>query len=901
MNYYSLSAKKTIEKLNSSEKTGLNSSEVENRIKKYGKNLLPQEKPFTIYKIIINQVLDPLIMILIASAILTYFVGHLQDLYIILAIIIIEFVIGFIEEYRSDKIVSALAQISETRVKILREGNWQQCFSEDIVLGDIIRVDNGDKIPADARIIKTEFMTTNESILTGESEPKEKRAVIIDVNSPVNERNNMLFQGTYVSSGSGVAIVTSIGAETEFGKISTKTISIKRNKTPLQKKITSFTKIISLVVLIIAIVFIITGLILEKSLYDLIILAISISVSAIPESFPIIISICLVTTIAKLARKKVIVKHLPAAETLGSTSIICLDKTGTLTENKLAVKKIMLADKNIFSIDQTDYSPEGNYFLDNKTVKPINYPQLELLLLAGTVCNDSRIKKNHKGEWVAIGDPTESALIAAAAKANMDPDKLIDDCPREQTMPFVSGQNFMATLNSCPLSKKRYIFLKGSPENIIEKCSYQNIAGKTVKLNVKDKKDILDSADDLAQKSYRMLAIAYKEVANTGELELNETNLKYGIVFLGLVAMIDPIRPTAQPSFKLASEAGLKIIIITGDHPYTAVNIAKSLGIKIEEENIITGETLAKISQEEFEKIASNILIFARTLPEQKMMIIDYWQKNGRVVAMTGDGVNDAPALKKADIGIAMGNGTDVAKEAAEIILLENDFSRIVDAIKYGRLLYDNIKKSVLYLLGHNIGEIGIIFLALILRIPLPLLPTQILWTNLVTDGLIDEALIFEKPEKDIMERPPRPQTEKFITSIMWRRIATIGISITIISFFTYNFFLSRTDLQYARTVIFALTSFFSIFGVYACRSLSQSQFSFNLFGNKFLNYVTIFTSLVQILVLYVPFFRNIFSLSQLKYQDFILIICLGLSLFVIIEIEKYLENKISFSNKKLA
>ncbi len=890
MNYYSLAAKKIIEDLNSSEKTGLSITESKNRLKKYGPNILPQEKPFTIYKVIINQLLDPMILILIAAAILTYIIGHLQDLYIILAIIILEIVIGFVEEYRSDKIVEALTHVSKTRTKALREGEWQNCFSDEIVPGDIVRVDSGDKISADIRLLSCDYMAINESIFSGEAELKEKKAVIVDIDTPLNDRINMLYQGTTVSIGSGVGIVVNTGRNTEFGKISLQTITTKRVKTPLQKKISSFTKGIAVIVGIVAILFIIIGLFLGKSLYEIIILTISISVSAIPESFPIIVSICLVSIMAKLAKKKVVVKHLPAAETLGSTSIICLDKTGTLTENKLAVKKIILPNNIAFSIDKTDYSPEGNFFLEGEKIKVIDYPHLDLLLLAGTLCNDSKIKKNKQGNWVPLGDPTEAALFSAAAKANLDPDKIINDCPREETIPFISGQNYMTTLNLCPQKNKKYIFLKGSPESIMEKCGYQMVEDKIVKLSVYDKKNILATVDNYTQKSYRIVALAYKETALNSTIELNDTTLKYGIIYLGLVLLVDPIRPTARQSFQIASEAGLKTLIITGDHVNTAINIAKSIGLKITEKNSIVGEELEKLSMEEYEKIAEDIKVYARILPEQKMRIIQYWQKKGHVVAMTGDGINDAPALKKADVGIAMGTGTDVAKEAAEIILLDNDFSRIIDAIKYGRLIYENLKKTIIYLLGHNLGEIGIIFIALILQKPLPLVASQILWINLVTDGLIDETLIFEEPEENIMNKPPKSPNERLISPIMLRRIFTIGLTMIIISIIIFNYYLQTTNLEYARTVIFALVSFFSIFGVYSCRSISQLSISKTIFTNKYLNYAAIFTIGIQIMILYFKPLRDIFMLQNLSLKDFSIVLGSSILFFGIIELAKYLE-----------
>ncbi|MFA4930769.1 MAG: HAD-IC family P-type ATPase [Patescibacteria group bacterium] len=901
MNYYTLGAEKTIEKLNTSLKNGLSSKEAINRLAKYGANLLPHEKPISIKDIVLAQILDPLIMILIIGAAITLITYHYQDFYIIAVVIIFELVIGFIEEYRSEKIVEKLIKISQTKAKVVRDGKLIHIISDELVPGDIIEVNIGEKIPADARVISTEYFSVNEAVLTGESALVEKKVEPVDVDTPIMGRSNMIFQGTFASNGSAIAVVTTTGRQTEFGKISIQLQAIKKNKTPLQKKLAEFSKFIALIVISAAIIFSLISLFIGKNIVDVFLLATSISVSAIPESFPIIVAIALVVGVARLAKKKVIVKHLPAVETLGSTSIIGMDKTGTLTENKLSVKKIVFPDDQEFEIDTQDYSPTGNFILDGKKIKPIDFPHLELLLTAGALCNDSSIKKNKDETWIALGDPTEAALVAAAAKAELGPDELNEKCTREQTIAFRSETNYMATINYCQSSDKKYIFLKGSPEVLLEKCSYQTRGDKTVKLNNKEKKDLINKANELANKSYRLLSIAYKEIPTQGEYQLNETNLKYGLIYAGLVAMVDPIRHTAAESLKLAKKAGLKVLIITGDHPNTAINIAKSLGLKIEEKNVITGRELSDISEQDFIRKAEEIIIYARVLPEQKLKIIEFWQNKGHVVAMTGDGINDAPALKKADIGISMGTGTDVAKEAAEIILLENDFYRIVETIKQGRIIYDNIKKTVIYLLGHNLGEIGVIFLSIVFRFPLPLIPTQILWMNLVTDGVIDEALVFEPGENNIMNKPPRSSQERFIDPLMIRRILLIGIYMALISFLAFWYYLTKTNLDYARTITFVLMGFFSIFGVYSSRSITTPTLKVNIWQNQFIIYGVLISIILQMIVVYLPPLNNIFHTIPLNMYDLFLIILLSFSLLVVVEIHKMIERTIESRKKSLA
>lgn len=888
MEFYTLAPDKVVEKLNSSSSQGLSSQEAQQRLLKHGPNLLPSEKPFNILNIFLAQLKDPMIIILIVAAILTYSIGEIKDFYIILAIIVIEFLIGFVEEYRSEKIVSRLAKYSQTTGKIIRDGQIQQITADEIVPGDIIKIDSGDRVPADCRVLSTEYVLVNEAILTGESVPVEKNSLSLPPEIPINERSNSLFQGTFVAQGSVLAIVIATGTGTELGKIAAQVKKIQKPNTPLQKRLANFTKIIAIIAICITLVIIVAGLILDKEIIETILLAISVAVSAIPEGFPIIVSIALVVGMARLAKKQVIIKHLPSVETLGSTSLICMDKTGTLTENKLSVKKILMADGLNFQIDRADYSPQGNYLLDGEEVSPIKYPHLEILLTASALCNNSSIEKKN-GEWIAIGDPTESALVAAAAKAELDPNQLNLDYSRQEEIPFQSGQNYMATLHHSDKQQKRFIFLKGSPEAILQMCSYQAQVDKTIKLNGKDKHDWLEEVENLAQKSLRVLAVAYKEAPGQGNVTLDDTNLKYGLVFLGLVALADPVRSTAMASLRTAKQAGLDVVIITGDHPTTALNIAQSLGMKIGPENIITGSQLSQLNDQQFTKMADDIQIYARVLPEQKYRIVEFWQQKGRVVAMTGDGVNDAPALKRADIGIAMGDGTDVAKEAAEIILLENNFNRIIDTIREGRSTYENIKKTVLYLLGHNLGEVLIILLSMVFRLPLPLLPTQILWMNVVTDGVVDEALIFEPPEADIMKRAPRSASERFLNAPMFRRILIIGLYMTLAAFIVFTIYLDRTDIDYARTIVFTLMAFFSIFGVYANRSIQNSVMNMSIFRNPWLFYAALLSVGLQLIVVYLPALNKMFHTVPLKITDLLILLLVSSTLFMVIELEKYL------------
>ncbi len=845
MNYHTLSPEKSIENLNSNFNTGLTQQEAELRLKKIGKNILPADKPFNIYKIIISQILDPMILILIGAAIITYIVGHNQDFYIIIAIIILEFIIGFIEEYRSEKIVEQLLVYSKTLARVIRNGDEIRIPSEELVPGDLIILSHGQKIPADARVLSTEYLKVDESVLTGESAGVEKNSAVISEEVSLNQRTNMLFQGTFVLAGSAIAIVTETGVKTEFGQISTRLTSIKRQRTPLQKKLAGFTLIIAFIVIAFLAVSMVIGLWMGKPLVDVLLLAISISVSAIPEGFPIIVTIALVVGVSRLARKKVIVRHLPSVETLGSTSVICMDKTGTLTENKLSVKKIITSDNAEFEIDKLDYSPEGNFIFQGKKIKPTDFPALELLLTGNVLCNSSSIK-NIDDNWVPIGDPTEAALVSAAAKANIDPDLLTEKYVQEDIVPFKSDQKYMITINHSAEDGKKYLFIKGAPEKVLEFCSYKTSDGKIIKLTQKEKKDILDQVNELASKSYRLLALAYKDLPVTGDTKIDNTLLKYGVVFQGLVALTDPVRQGAKSSLIEAKKAGLKIIIITGDHPNTATNIARSLGMKIAEEQVITGDQMTTMTDRDFADRAEDILVYARVLPEQKLKIIEFWQQKGEVVAMTGDGINDAPALKKSDIGIAMGNGADIAKEASEIILLENDFSRIIETIKQGRIIYENIKKCVLYLLGHNIGEVGVILLAIIFGMPLPLIPTQILWMNLVTDGLIDESLIFEPGETGIMERGPRKSNERFINHALMRRIILIGIAMSVISFFVFRYYYQHNSLEYSRTVIFTMMAFFSVFGVLSSRAIYTPVYKYNFFANNWFIYAGLVSICMQ-------------------------------------------------------
>lgn len=871
MKPYQKTKKEVLNLFDSSEK-GLSNVEAEQRLKEHGLNELKETKKINPLKIFLVQFKSFIVYILIIAVIVSIFIGyheystnggnlllHMAEAIAIFSILIINAIIGFIQEYRAEKSIDALKKLATPKAKVIRNQKTIEIDSKFLVPGDIIIIQEGDKIPADARIIYSKNLEIQESSLTGESNSTSKFSSTINKEVPIADQKNMLFSSTIAVRGYAKAIVIKTGMETQIGKIAELIQETKEELTPLQLKLKKLGKTLGIATIIICLVVFITGILRGGTSYENIsivfLIAISLAVAAIPEGLPAVVTISLALGVKRMLKKNVLMRSLPCVETLGATTVICSDKTGTLTRNEMTVRKVYV-DKQEIDVEGNGYSKIGRFLK-----KTINLP---LLLKIGTLCNDSAIQKNK-----AIGDPTESALIISASKLGLEKEFLEKTSPRIDEIPFSSERKLMSTLHQT--KNEKYLYTKGAPDVLLNICSHIKIKDKIKKLTEKDKQEILEKNNQFANNALRVLGFAYKKTNNLKE---------EGLIFVGLQAMQDPPRHGVKKDIAKCNQAGIKVVMITGDHKLTAEAVAREIGL--------TGKS---ITGEEIEKNLhniENISIYARVAPNHKMQIISALKKAGHIVAMTGDGVNDAPALKKADIGISMGiKGTDVAKEASDLILTDDRFGSIVNAVKEGRGIYINIKKFVNYLLSSNLGEILIIFIASLLGWPLPLLALQILWINLITDGLPALALGIDPISKGIMSLKPRDPKEHIVSKNMSAKIILMGILICIATLTLFNQYLP--DLDKARTIAFTSLVVFELVRVYMVRA----QYKLNALSNKYLIGAVIISILLQLIVVYSPL-NMIFQTTPLSMFEWLYIALAAIIMFIIGTIAIPLIKKIT-------
>ncbi len=818
--FYKLSKKETLNKLDTSEK-GLDNKEVEKRKKFYGENKLKKAKSISPLKIFIAQFNSFLVYILITAVVLSTFLKEYIDAAVIFFILIVNAIMGFVQEYNAEKSMEALKKLTNLKAKVLRNNKEIEIDSKEIVPGDIIFLEEGSKVPADARIIENIGLQAEEASLTGESTPVNKHDEIINKEVSLSDQKNMVFSSTIITKGKGIAIVTSTGMRTEIGKIAKLIEQSEESLTPLQVKLKNLGELLGIFVIFVCIAVFIAGALKTGEYAKMFIAAIALAVAAIPEGLPAVVTISLSIGVQKMIKNNVLIRKLPSVETLGSTTVICSDKTGTLTKNQMTVTQLYV-NHEFVNVSGTGYSFKGGFS------KAIN--KISLLLQTGALCNNAKVNNSK-----IIGDPTEASLIVSAAKAKLN--NLDKKCPKVNEIPFDSNRKLMTTIHKQGNSFVAYS--KGAPDKIIEKCNKIIENGKVRKITIKDKNKILKANSDFANKALRVLGFAFKK---TKSKNTKETDL----IFIGLQAMRDPPRNKVKDDILKCKEAGIRVVMITGDHELTAKAIAKDLGII---GKTIDSKDLKKINLlEEVEHIS----VYARATPEDKMKITEALKKKGHVVAMTGDGVNDAPALKHADIGIAMGiTGTDVAKESSDMILTDDNFSSIVRAIEEGRHIYNNIKKFVMYLMSSNIGEVFTIFTAIIIGMPMPLLAIQILWINLITDGLPALALSLEPTDKNIMKEKPRNKTENIITKNSFLFMLSIGLVMMITTLIVFNQYIS-INLIYAQTIGFTTLMLLQMYNVINSRSGMSSAFS-GMFTNKWLILAIMSSILLQIIVIYTP------------------------------------------------
>lgn len=863
-----------IRRLNTKEREGLTEEEVKIRQAKYGKNKLKDKKKESIIIKFIKQFNDFMIITLIIASIISAVISKMQgendyvDSIIIIGIVIFNALMGVIQEAKAEKSIEALKQMTPQITKVIRNGKTTEINAEDLVKGDIVILETGNFIPADCRIIESHNLKIEESSLTGEAEPSLKEAnIICKKDIPLGDMKNMAFMASTVVNGTGKAIVTETGMETKVGQIANMIIEDEAPETPLQKKLGEVGKILGIACLAICIIIFIIGLIKKIEPIEMFMTAVGLAVAAIPEGLPAIVTIMLSIGVTKMAKRNSIIRKLPAVETLGSSNVICSDKTGTLTQNKMKVVEV-------------------------KSKNP------KFIITMATLCTDCEITVENNQEKV-IGEPTEKAIVEEGLHIGCNKKETEKIFQRINEIPFDSNRKMMTTIHR--IGSKYRIICKGAPDVLLDKCTKEVLEigdSQDIKVKTLDKLKIKNENEQMAHKALRVIAVAFKDVTELPS-KIDSSTIENNLTFVGLIGMIDPPREWVKEAVKTCKTAGIKTVMITGDHLETAKAIAKDLGILNNGEKAITGQELDKMTQEQLEKNIKEYSVFARVTPEHKVRIVKAWQRNGAVVAMTGDGVNDSPALKNANIGIAMGkNGTDVAKNAADIILTDDNFVTIVEAVKQGRNIYDNIKKAVHFLLSTNIGEIVTIFVGLILGLKSPLLAIQLLWINLVTDSLPAIALGLEKPEKDIMQRKPIDSKKGIFANGLWNKIILEGTMIGVLTLVAFSIGNKYYTLEVARTMAFLSIGFLELIHSINVKN-EKSIFESGLFENKYLVGSFILGIFIQTIVVIVPAFANVFEVVPLNLTQWIITIAISIFPIPVIELQKKIDSKNEVNQEK--
>jgi Ca2+-transporting ATPase len=874
--WHNLNSERVLDLLKSG-KGGLSSKEAIRRARDCGANKFPRAKAPAAFKIFFAQFKSPLVYILAGAAIISFLLKDGLDGAIITAAVLLNTIVGFIEEYRADRGLRALQKIISYHVKVLRNGAEKEIDASELVPGDIVFLEMGDKIPADGRLIEAHNFEVSEASLTGESMPIRKNIRSAPVNASLADRASMVYAGTVAMRGRAMAVVTETGKRTEIGKIASMLKEIPEGQTPLQNEISKLGKMITYIVSGICVVIFILGIIERRGALEVFNTAVAVAVAAIPESLIISVTIVLIIGMKKILKEKALVRKIVAAETLGNVSVICTDKTGTLTEGEMRVAGITWGEEFV----------NLNHIVSRSASEKARKKYFDILR-AGLLCNDAVIEETESGDQKVLGDAVEKALLIAGQELGLNKKGLEESFPRIDEAPFDSASKYMATLhNGGP--KENLLFVKGAAELVLSLSKRIKINGKSKVLTVSERKNLENILEDLARKGYRVLGFAFREFDKKINKFQNGNGLVKDLSFLGFVCFDDPLRAGVKETIDIAKRAGIRTVMITGDHPLTAKRIALKLGLPSSAKNILTGKDLEEITDEDLREAVKRASVFARVEPYHKVRIVDAFQANGASVAMTGDGVNDAPALKSADIGIALGFGTEVAKDASDIVLLDNNFKTIVSTVEKGRVIYDNIKKVVLYLLKDGFTEIILIFASMLAGLPLPLLPAQILWVNLIEDTLPTIALSMDPGDKGLMYERPRQKKSSILDSEMKVIIFIIGIFTDILLFGMFLYFWTITkDIDYVRTIIFAGLGINSLLVVWPCRSMRYSVLQKNPFENKFLIGAVGIGFLMFFLALYTPFFQNVLRTVPLGLFEWGVILSLGVVNVLLIEIVKY-------------
>jgi Ca2+-transporting ATPase len=859
---------------------GLSPEEAGKRLQEIGPNELKASEKTSPWALFFGQFKNILIQILLFATLLSAFLGHAVESIAIAVIVLFAVVLSFVQEFRAEKAIEALRRMAAPTANILRGGREMRIPARDLVPGDIILIKAGDKVPADARVIQSVNLQAEEAALTGESLPVEKSIEPIpgkDVS--LGDRHNMLYSGTVISYGRGRALVSATGMKTEFGKITGMLQDVETAKTPLQKNLDNVGKSLAKAAGVIVTIIVILGIFRGQPFLEMLIFGIALAVAVVPEALPAVVTISLAIGVQRMVKRNALIRRLPIVETLGCTTAICSDKTGTLTKDEMTIRRIY-ADGKFYDVEGSGYDPAGGFLSDG--TKAEAGEGLKTLLKAAVLASDARLFQED-GRWGIKGDPTEGAMIVAAAKAGLDAAALEKECPRVSEIPFSSETKRMTTV--CSIDGIRAAYSKGADEVILNNCAHYIKAGKAAKLDESSKKELLGISADMAKCALRVLAISFKPNAGTGDPDKD-------MVFIGFVGMIDPPRPEAKVAVANCRTAGIKPVMITGDHPLTAEAIARELGI-LDKGRVVTGVELDRMEDAELERDIEKIDVYARVSPAHKLRVISAFQKNGHVVAMTGDGVNDAPALKKADVGIAMGiTGTDVTKEVAAMTLTDDNFASIVAAVEEGRHIFGNIKKYLMYLISSNIGEIGLMAGTSLLGMPIPLTAVQILYVNLATDGLPALALAVDPVESDLMKRRPRRQAQGIFTRPVVVLMLAGGLWSTIVNIAIFAWALrSGMSREEAMTMTFVSLVLIQFFKAYNYRS-DRGTVLHKPFANNWLNIAIIWELILLSLVIYLPFLHKPFGTYSLPMVDWLIVVSAAFTVVPVLEAVKWLVRR---------
>jgi len=885
---------------------GLKADEVARRQAQEGLNELPEAPPPSLLKLFLSQFSSLIVWVLIGAAIVSGLLEDWIDAAAILAIVFLNGVLGFVQEFRAERSLAALRKMSVAMARVIREGTLQSIPARELVRGDVIALEAGDRIPADSRLLDTANFQAQEASLTGESTPVHKQAELLDTTEvPLADQRNMVFMGTVAVSGKARGLVVATGLNTELGRIAAmiqKAAEAERDETPLQRRLEQFgSTLLWLALGVVSVVFVL-GSLRGEPLVEMFLISVSLAVAAVPEGLPAVVTITLALGVTRMAKRHALIRKLPAVETLGSATVICTDKTGTLTKNEMTVTRVVI-DGRVFEVTGEGYEPVGQVKakvkvqedgassgLSEPQPQPESQPGLRKLLTAAVLCNGATLQQEN-GTWQIIGDPTEGALLVAAAKAGLTKTELERRAPLEREVPFDAERKMMTIVRRT--EQGRVAYCKGAPDVLLKRCAARvTLDGRTEPLDEKHRQLIGDANASLAQQALRVLAVAYRPL---GQPATSDEEVERELIFLGLLAMKDPLRPEAREAVRLCRQAGVRTAMITGDHKETAVAIARDLGLHRNDEMALSGSELDGLTDEQLTQRVGYVSVYARVSAEHKLRIVQAWKRNGAIVAMTGDGVNDAPAIKAADIGVAMGMaGTDVTKEAADMVVTDDNFASIAAAVEEGRGIFDNIRKTVHFLLSCNVSEVLVMLFATLFGLPLPLLPIQILWMNLVTDGFPALALAVDPKAPDLMRQPPRQAQARLLDGGRLWTIAGEGLMLAVIalSAFSYSLFVWQQPIEQARTVTFTVMVGAQLVHAFNCRSDRWSLFHVGVTTNHALIWAVMASLALQVGILTIPAMEPIFKVAPLPIEDWELMVAMALLPLATVEGVKWLKNR---------